>query len=305
MMKRAQSASSIADSIAGLTLRSIADPRVAVRCAAVCLTWGVLAFGATSGFAADEAVLRNGFSIEHERRELRGDITRLFPTLAADDFVDVATADIDHFEAVPAGAREANSGKSGATAPQNTTQTGSMRENTRENARENVPENVPEAIQEFAKTSQLDPLLIESIVRAESGFRPRAVSRKGARGLMQLMPGTASGLGVKDAFDVQQNLSAGTRYFCGLLEHYHFDLVKALAAYNAGAAAVDRHRGVPPYAETRAYVARIIRDFNARHRAQMRAAKAFASVAASRSGSGPASVPALPPSGTSPSGGSD
>jgi soluble lytic murein transglycosylase-like protein len=92
----------------------------------------------------------------------------------------------------------------------------------------------------------------------------RAVSPKGAQGLMQLMPKTASQLGVHNAFDPQANVEGGTRYLRELLERYNFDLVKALAAYNAGPHRVEQYGGVPPYYETKAYVARIVRDFNRR-----------------------------------------
>jgi soluble lytic murein transglycosylase-like protein len=100
------------------------------------------------------------------------------------------------------------------------------------------------------------------VIRAESGFNSRAVSKKGAQGLMQLMPQTASQLGVGNAFDARANVDGGTKYLRELLEKYNYDVPKALAAYNAGPARVDRYRGVPPYSETQAYVARIIRDYN-------------------------------------------
>src|SRR6202020_2990830 len=101
-----------------------------------------------------------------------------------------------------------------------------------------------------------------------SGFNVRAVSPKGAQGLMQLMPQTATQLGVKNAFDPQANVEAGTRYLRELLERYNFDLIKALAAYNAGPQRVEQYNGVPPYYETKAYVARIVRDFNKKKLAQ-------------------------------------
>ncbi len=103
---------------------------------------------------------------------------------------------------------------------------------------------------------------MNSVIRAESGFNVRAVSPKGAQGLMQLMPKTASQLGVQNAFDPQANVEGGTRYLRELLERYDFDLVKALAAYNAGPQRVEQYGGVPPYYETKVYVARIVRDFN-------------------------------------------
>jgi soluble lytic murein transglycosylase-like protein len=119
----------------------------------------------------------------------------------------------------------------------------------------------------------LDPDLVNSVIHAESGFNAHAVSPKGARGLMQLMPGTASQLGVNDAFDPQANVTGGSRYLRELLERYNFDLVKALAAYNAGPQRVEQYRGVPPFRETRAYVARIVHEYNTKKIAQEKEAK--------------------------------
>jgi soluble lytic murein transglycosylase-like protein len=98
--------------------------------------------------------------------------------------------------------------------------------------------------------------LVRSVMAAESGFQPHAISPKGAIGLMQLMPGTARSLGA-DPHDPAQNVDAGTRYLRGLLEKYNGGLRHALAAYNAGPAAVDKYEGVPPYAETINYIGRI------------------------------------------------
>jgi soluble lytic murein transglycosylase-like protein len=120
---------------------------------------------------------------------------------------------------------------------------------------------------------------VNSVIKAESGFNVRAVSPKGAQGLMQLMPGTASQLGVPNAFDPQANVEGGTKYLRELLERYNFDLVKALAAYNAGPQRVEQFGGVPPYYETRAYVARIVRDFNRKKAAQEKAAASSAAKA--------------------------
>jgi soluble lytic murein transglycosylase-like protein len=130
---------------------------------------------------------------------------------------------------------------------------------------------------------RLDPDLVSSVIKAESGFNVHAVSRKGAQGLMQLMPGTASQLGVPNAFDPQANVEGGAKYLRELLERYNFDLVKALAAYNAGPQRVEQFGGVPPYYETRAYVARVVRDFNKKKAAQRKVAsvKSSASVVAS------------------------
>ncbi|MGH9571266.1 MAG: lytic transglycosylase domain-containing protein, partial [Candidatus Angelobacter sp.] len=119
----------------------------------------------------------------------------------------------------------------------------------------------------------LDPDFVSSVIKAESNFKPHAVSRKGAKGLMQLMPQTAAQLGVKDPFDPRANVEAGTAFLSDLLDQYHDDPIKALAAYNAGAHRVHQYHGVPPFRETRAYVANIVRDFNARKRAQMKTAQ--------------------------------
>ena len=105
-----------------------------------------------------------------------------------------------------------------------------------------------------AVANDVDPKLVKSVMLVESGFNPNAVSKKGARGLMQLMPETAVEVGVRDIHDPAQNIAGGVRYLSQLLLNYRGDLAKSLAAYNAGAAAVDRYDGVPPYDETQLYV---------------------------------------------------
>jgi soluble lytic murein transglycosylase-like protein len=110
----------------------------------------------------------------------------------------------------------------------------------------------------------IDVDLLASVIHAESGGRATAVSRTGAQGLMQLMPGTARDLGVADAFRPDQNVNGGTAYLDALLTRYHDNLALALAAYNAGPAAVDRFHGIPPFRETRAYVTRVMNEFKRR-----------------------------------------
>jgi len=100
--------------------------------------------------------------------------------------------------------------------------------------------------------------LVQAVIRVESAFNPRAVSIKGAQGLMQLMPETASLLGVRDSFDPQQNIDGGVRHLRGLIDRFGNDLPMALAAYNAGEKAVVTYRGIPPFAETRDYVTRVL-----------------------------------------------
>ncbi|MGD0507717.1 MAG: lytic transglycosylase domain-containing protein, partial [Terriglobales bacterium] len=140
-----------------------------------------------------------------------------------------------------------------------------------ESAKSAAPLN--EVVNSASATYHLDPDLVNSVIHAESGFNVHAVSPKGARGLMQLMPGTANQLGVNDAFDPQANVEGGSRYLRELLERYNFDLVKALAAYNAGPERVEQYQGVPPFRETRAYVARIVHDYNTKKIAQEKEAK--------------------------------
>ena len=118
----------------------------------------------------------------------------------------------------------------------------------------------------------LDIDLLASVVKAESGGNIRARSRAGAEGLMQLMPGTAAELGVTDSYEPGQNVNGGTAYLDQLLTRYHDNLALALAAYNAGPAAVEKYHGIPPYRETRLYVARVIHEFNRRVLARERVA---------------------------------
>ncbi len=128
---------------------------------------------------------------------------------------------------------------------------------------------IAQLIEKEAKKNGVDPLIIEIIVQHESNFNPNAVSPTGAQGLMQLMPGTAAGLGVSDSFDPAQNLAGGTMYFAMQLRRFQ-DLGKALAAYNAGPGAVESFGGVPPYAETQNYVASICAEYNSRKKVASR-----------------------------------
>jgi len=120
-------------------------------------------------------------------------------------------------------------------------------------------------IQDAAKATQLDAALIHAVISAESGYNPFARSRKGAAGLMQLMPETAKRYGVKNRLDPTQNISGGARYLRDLIRMFNNDLQLAVAAYNAGENAVDRHSGVPPYPETQQYVEKVRRLYAASH----------------------------------------
>jgi soluble lytic murein transglycosylase-like protein len=202
----------------------------------------ILTLLSSLAFASDSAILRNGFSIAHNHRQIIGSITRLYIDSGQSNFVDIPTAEIDHFESIPDPPTPAALPQPTALAPH--------------------PFDLNQTVKDASGTYQLDPDLVTSVIRAESDFNIHAISPKGAQGLMQLMPQTATQLGVHNAFDPQANVQAGTRYLRELLERYNFDLIKALAAYNAGPQRVEQYNGVPPYYETKAYVARIVRDFN-------------------------------------------
>ncbi|WP_237524104.1 lytic transglycosylase domain-containing protein [Shewanella sp. KX20019] len=114
-----------------------------------------------------------------------------------------------------------------------------------------------EEIRLAAKNYSVEAALIRAVIHAESAFKPAALSKAGAQGLMQLMPATAKELGVTDAFKPSQNIAAGSRYLAQLLQRFDGDITLACAAYNAGASRVEQYHGVPPFPETKAYVERV------------------------------------------------
>ena len=182
---------------------------------------------------ADYAILANGFRLQVERRENYGSVVRLF--IAGGGYADLAASAVQSYE------------KEEAPPPPP------------------LPRKSPEPADLYSTAGAhngLDPVLLKSMAAEESNFNPRAVSPKGAGGLMQLMPRTAEWLGVKDFFSPVENVEGGALYVRTLLERYGGNLAKALAAYNAGPAKVDLYRGIPPYAETQNYVRRVIERFN-------------------------------------------
>jgi soluble lytic murein transglycosylase-like protein len=209
------------------------------------ITIAVLALASLSASSAEVAILRNGFSIRHQRHEPREAVTRLYFVESPSSYVEVPTEDIVRFEVEELPPAPALKPTPSAT--------------------------LEDMVSAASSSNHLDPDLIMTLIGAESGFNANAVSPKGARGLMQLMPQTAARLGVGDPLDPVANVQGGTRYLRELLDRYHNDLTKALAAYNAGPKRVEQYRGVPPYPETQTYVAKVIGDFNRKKLARVSA----------------------------------
>jgi soluble lytic murein transglycosylase-like protein len=195
-------------------------------------------------FAGEYAVLANGSRLRVDRHETSGGKVRLYN---ADGYIEVDAAAVWGYEAeeyVPPTPAPATAAPAPAPAPAPVAQ----------------PAPSPAQLADAAADKYgLPRRLVRSVISAESDFQPRAVSPKGAIGLMQLMPATAEALGA-DPRDPAQNVDAGTRYLRDLLEKYDGGLWHALAAYNAGPGAVDKYQGVPPYRETIEYVGKIDRD---------------------------------------------
>lgn len=193
--------------------------------------------------ALEHITLRNGFSYDCTRHEQLGDRVRLYFAGTGENYQEIAADAISAVEPLPdPPAPRPEAAPAPATA------------------------DVPTLLARAGDERNIDVALLASIVHAESNFRADAVSRAGARGLMQLMPGTAREHGVTDASQPDQNIRGGTAYLNELLNRYDAHdtdrgLALALAAYNAGPAAVDKYHGVPPYRETRAYVNRVMKEF--------------------------------------------
>ena len=217
--------------------------------------------------AAEHITLRNGFELICDHRQADGDRMRLYLDADGTNFVDVGASeivDVEHVDLPPP-----------ASAP--VPSQAKVVEDVKL-----TPEAMHEMLAHAGEAHDLDVDLLASVVRAESGGNPHAVSRAGAQGLMQLMPKTAADLGVGNSFAPDANISGGTAYLDTLLKKYHDNLALALAAYNAGPAAVDRWHGIPPYHETRAYVARVIHEFNKRYAARMAEQRQLAKLAGGR-----------------------
>lgn len=230
------------------------------------LTTLLVAIACTPAHAAEHVTLRNGAEFDCLRQEPSGDRIRLylFPSAATHA---TANSDALSYVEIPAA-----SVLRVDTIPDPPPPPAAIQPSPVTAATPFTPEAMRHMLDRAAAQHNIDADLLASIVHAESAGNPRAVSRAGARGLMQLMPATATNLGVTNSFAPDQNISGGTTYFDQLLTRYHDDIRLAVAAYNAGPAAVDRYHGIPPFVETRAYVARVVREFNRRKLAATQAA---------------------------------
>ena len=212
-----------------------------MRLCSVCV-W-VIAAGVPA-WAGETAILTNGMRLPADRHEESGAVVRLIRGSAVTEIPAALVAKFEADEAPPAAAPvsapQPQPEPAAPTAPATSDPRGMVRE--------------------AAARAGLPPNFVESVAKAESGFNPAAVSPKGAIGVMQLMPATAASMGA-EASDPAQNIEAGARLLRDLLLKYKGDVVKALAAYNAGEAAVDRYQGVPPYPETQHYVNTVVRDY--------------------------------------------
>lgn len=217
-------------------------------------------------YAAERITLTNGFDVVCHHHALVDGRVRVYPKPADEDYIELSPESIRAVDTVPdpvmepVTAVEPSSPSSYAavvSAPIDTKLT---------------PADLHQLLAQAGSVHNVDEDLLASLVKMESGGNAHARSRAGARGLMQLMPGTAQQLGVADSFAPDQNVRGGTAYLDSLLVRYHDNIALALAAYNAGPQAVDRYHGIPPYHETRLYVARVIHEFNRRVAARQRVA---------------------------------
>jgi soluble lytic murein transglycosylase-like protein len=198
---------------------------------------------ASSAWAGEYAVLSSGMRLRIDRHEQTGNAFVLY---AGEGSMKMAAAEISAFEPEEYVAPAKPAPAPAAIVPKP--------------APPPAPLDAKSLIDAAARKTAIPPKLLHSVVAAESAYRPDALSPKGAIGLMQLMPATAAQYGA-DPMDPAQNVEAGTAYLRDLLIKYNGDVAAALAAYNAGPGAVDRYHGVPPYAETRSYVGKIIRNW--------------------------------------------
>ena len=220
-----------------------------------------LAIVQPSARAAERITLRNGFEMRCDHHAEVDGRTRLYLSAGEDSYIERLAEDIVSIETIsdpqpPKAAELPASAKPAAT--NSNAGPNAMREAKLSEA------DLREMLNKAGHEHNLDVDLLASLVKAESGGDARARSRAGAEGLMQLMPATARNMGIADSYKPEENVRGGSAYLDAMLARYHENLALALAAYNAGPEAVDKYHGLPPYHETRAYVARVIHEFNRR-----------------------------------------
>jgi hypothetical protein len=240
------------------------------------ITTGIMAALAAltpSAYSAERITLRNGFEIRCDHHaEIEGR-TRLYLSAGEDNYIEFRPEEIAEIEKLPDPPPAPKSVEAMSDAA-----TSKSRPHFRHDTTLS-PADLGEMLNKAGHEHNLDVDLLASLVKAESGGDTHAVSRAGAQGLMQLMPATAKDMGVADSFKPDENLRGGSAYLDQLLILYHDNLALALAAYNAGPEAVAKYNGIPPYRETRVYVARVIHEFNRRVLAREAEAKRAAAQA--------------------------
>jgi Transglycosylase SLT domain len=224
-----------------------------VLCLALCL--------ASPAWGAERISLTNGLDVVCDHHLLVEGRVRVYLKAAEPDYFELNPGAVSGFEVVPDPPLEAKAEI--AAGGQLSAPVASPIQMKAPDVRLTAAD-LHQLLSKAGSEHNVDEDLLASVVKAESGGAVRATSRAGARGLMQLMPGTAQQLGVADSFAPDQNVRGGTAYLDALLTRYHDNIALALAAYNAGPEAVDRYHGIPPYHETRVYVARVVHEFNRR-----------------------------------------
>ena len=213
--------------------------------------------------AAERVTLRTGFVVNCNHHAQVDGHMRLYLSAGEDNYIQIAPDEIANVESVPDSPATTNVAGGASPVPSSAISDKKLSQ-----------ADLNEMLARAGRERNLDVDLLASLVKAESGGNPRALSQAGAQGLMQLMPRTAGDLGVHDSYKPDQNVRGGSTYLDSLLVRYHENLALALAAYNAGPAAVDKYHGIPPYHETKVYVARVIHEFNRRVLAREAQAKA-------------------------------
>jgi hypothetical protein len=230
----------------------------------------LLVFGVSAAQGAERISLANGFDLICDHHVVVDGRIRVYPKAKAPDYFEVSADSVSGVEVVPDPVADT------VSAPRAETNARAADEPVVEpRAAQLSAGELHQLLSKAGSAHNVDEDLLASVVKAESNGWVRAKSRCGAQGLMQLMPGTAKELGVTDSYQPEQNVSGGTTYLDWLLTRYHDDIALAVAAYNAGPQAVDRYHGIPPYRETRAYVARVVREFNRRVTERQRMSRAL------------------------------